>query len=52
MQNSDIKEKDISTELKNELPLIPLDEVLECMKDSDPVVAAAGRKYYALHYIG
>ena len=33
-----------------ELPLVPLEEVLECMKDSDPIVASAGRRYYRLHY--
>lgn len=44
--------KDISVNAtKKKLPdIVPLDEVLDCMKDEDPIIASAGRVYYRKHY--
>lgn len=38
-------------EKKKELPLIPLNEVLECMTDKDMIIRMAGKAYYNQHYV-
>ena len=44
--------KKISTNVtkKKILEPVPLEEVLECMKDNDYVVASAARAYYQKYY--
>lgn len=34
-----------------ELPIIPLNEVLDCMKDKDYIISLAGKRYYEEHYL-
>jgi hypothetical protein len=36
---------------KYDLPLVPLDEVLECMTDKDAIVRMAAKAYYNIHYV-
>ena len=38
-------------EEKRTLPLIPLEEILECMYDDDEVVRMAAKEYYVQHYL-
>lgn len=35
----------------NELPIVPLDIVLDCIMSKDPVISQAGQQYYQDHYI-
>lgn len=34
-----------------EVPVLPLEEVLECMQDKDEVIRMAGKEYYIKHYL-
>lgn len=48
MEETENKNTEKQTE---ELPLIPLDEVLDCMKDKDYIISLAGKRYYEQHYL-